>query len=240
MKLGDFTTLTFDCYGTLIDWETGICDALVPWLQRHGPGLSRNDVLALFGREEAAQQRETPEMPYPQVLARVMRRMADALQLPVDADEAERFGASVEHWPAFPDTVDALAYLKQHYRLVILSNVDRASFSHSNVRLGVEFDTVYTAQDIGSYKPDPRNFAYLLEHLEALGVSKDQILHTAQSLTHDHVPAEDAGLATCWIDRRHDKPGFGATKPPPRQPRIDVRFTSMGAMAEAHRREAAG
>ncbi len=237
MNISDYTTLTFDCYGTLIDWETGIHQALVPWLERNGANLTRDEALELFGREEAAQERETPDMIYSQLLALVIRRMGSELELPVSDAEADLFGASVEHWPAFPDSADALAYLKQHYKLVVLSNVDRASFAHSNARLGVEFDAVYTAEDVGSYKPDPRNFTYLLEHLGKLGVAKDQILHTAQSLTHDHVPAEDAGLATCWIDRRHDKPGFGATKPPPREPRIDVRFTSMGAMAEAHRAE---
>jgi 2-haloalkanoic acid dehalogenase type II len=237
MNISNYTTLTFDCYGTLIDWESGIYEALAPWLERNGAALSRDEALELFGREEAAQQRDTPDMIYSQLLALVIRRMGDQLDLPVGDDEADRFSASVEHWPAFPDSADALAYLKQHYKLVILSNVDHASFAHSNAKLGVEFDAVYTAQDVGSYKPDPRNFGYLLEHLADLGISRGEVLHTAQSLTHDHVPAEDAGLATCWIDRRHDKPGFGATKPPPRQPRIDARFTSMGAMADAHREE---
>ena len=237
MKVTDYTTLTFDCYGTLIDWETGIHDALGPWLARNRASLSRDDVLELFGREEAAQQRETPDMIYSELLAAVIRRMGGELGYDVDDEEAARFGASVEYWPVFPDSGEALAYLKQHNRLVILSNVDRTSFAHSNTKLGVAFDAVYTAQDVGSYKPDARNFAYLVDHLAELGVARDEILHTAQSLTHDHVPAEDAGLATCWIDRRHDKPGFGATKPPPREPRIDLRFTSMAEMADAHRKE---
>lgn len=240
MKIGDYSTLTFDCYGTLIDWETGIYEELFPWLERHGAGLSRDEVLELYAREEADQERETPDMVYSQLLAVVMRRVAGELDLPVSDTEAEMFGASVEHWPAFPDSAEALAYLKQHYKLVILSNVDRASFAYSNAKLGVEFDAVYTAEDVGSYKPDPRNFTYLLDHLAERGIAREEILHTAQSLTHDHVPAEDAGLTTCWIDRRHGAPGFGATKPPPRQPRIDVKFTSMAAMAAAHRAETAG
>lgn len=239
MKTSDYGTLTFDCYGTLIDWESGIYNGLTPWLQRSGVTLSRDEVLELYAREEAAQEAETPDMVYSQLLSEVMRRVAGELGQPVDDAELQLFGASVEHWPAFPDSAAALTYLKQHYKLVILSNVDRASFAHSNVKLGVAFDAVYTAEDIGSYKPDPRNFTFMLEHLGELGIAKGEILHTAQSLTHDHVPAEDAGLATCWIDRRHDKQGFGATKPPPREPRIDFRFTSMGAMADAHRAESA-
>lgn len=240
MNLTDYSTLTFDCYGTLIDWETGIHEALTPWLTHHGAQISRDGVLECFGRHEAAQEHDTPDMVYSELLAHTLHRIGGELDLPVTGDEAATFGASVEHWPAFADSREALAYLKQHYKLVILSNVDRASFAHSNARLGVEFDAIYTAQDVGSYKPDPRNFTYLIDHLAGQGISRDDILHTAQSLTHDHVPAEDAGLATCWIDRRHDRPGFGATKPPPRQPRIDVRFTSMAEMAGAHRRETAG
>ena len=117
---------------------------------------------------------------------------------------------------------------------MILSNVDRASFQGSNAKLGVTFDAVYTAQDIGSYKPDPRNFTYMLARLGEKGVAPNRILHTAQSLFHDHVPASAAGLATAWIDRRHEAQGWGATPPPPREARIDFRFTSMAAMVQAH------
>ncbi|MBS0562102.1 MAG: HAD hydrolase-like protein, partial [Proteobacteria bacterium] len=160
----------------------------------------------------------------------------------VDATEEEhrRFGASVPDWPAFPDSAEALAYLKRHYKLVILSNVDRVSFAGSNKRLGVEFDAIYTAQDIGSYKPDPRNFQYMLDKLAGQGIGKADILHTAQSLFHDHVPAKRFGLAGAWIDRRADQGGgWGATAKPAEDARYDFRFTSLAEMAEAHRREAA-
>jgi 2-haloacid dehalogenase len=99
----------------------------------------------------------------------------------------------------------------------------------------VEFDAIYTAQDVGSYKPDPANFAYMLEHIGALGIQKSDILHTAQSLFHDHVQAKKAGLATCWIDRRMDKGGLGATAAPPEQVEVDFHYPSMAALAEAHR-----
>ena len=158
----------------------------------------------------------------------------------VSDEEAEVFGGSVKDWPAFPDSAEALAYLKQHYKLVILSNVDRASFAHSNAKLGVEFDAVYTARISAPTSPIRAISPICSTIWQKSAWSKDDILHTAQSLTHDHVPAEDVGLTTCWIDRRHDQPGFGATKQPPRQPRIDVRFTSLGEMAEAHRAELAG
>jgi FMN phosphatase YigB (HAD superfamily) len=119
--------------------------------------------------------------------------------------------------------------------LVILSNVDRASFTASNQRLGVAFDAIHTAQDIGSYKPDQRNFAYLVERLAEQGVAKGQVLHVAQSLFHDHVPANAIGLASAWIDRRHALGGWGATAPVEGGVRYDFRFTSLGALAEAHR-----
>ena len=170
----------------------------------------------------------------------VHARIAKEWGVPANEADAARFGASVPDWPAFPDSAEALAYLKQHFKLGILSNVDRESFKGSNRRLGVTFDWIMTAEDIGSYKPSPRNFEFMIETLGKDGVEKGRILHTAESLFHDHVPANRFGLASCWIFRRHDKEGFGATSRPAEMPRIDFRFTSLGAMAEAHRREMAG
>ena len=160
-----------------------------------------------------------------------------AIEWDVAADPAEdaAFGRSIADWPAFPDTVEALRYLKQHFRLVILSNVDRSSFAATNDRLGVAFDAIYTAQDIGSYKPDRRNFLYLVDRVTEQGIPKDRMLHVAQSLFHDHVPAQALGIASAWIDRRHDASGWGATAPVPPDVRYDFRFTSLGALADAHR-----
>jgi len=157
----------------------------------------------------------------------------------VDEDEVEaaKFGASVGDWPAFPDTVEALSYLKQHFKLVILSNVDRMSFAGTNRRLGVEFDYIFTAQDIGSYKPDLRNFEYLLTKLGENGIDKSKLLQVAQSLFHDHVPANRMGIPSAWIDRRHGKAGGGATVLPDPMPHLDFRFTSLGELADAHRAE---
>ncbi len=235
MKLTDFKILTFDCYGTLIDWETGIFNALKPLLAKLPKPLARDAALENFARHESAQEVETPAMIYSALLSAVHRRLAREWNIAASDGEHDAFGRSVGEWPAFPDSSEALAYLKRHYKLVILSNVDRASFARSNARLGVTFDAIYTAQDIGTYKPDARNFAFMIEKLAALGHPKRDILHTAQSLFHDHAPATAAGLATAWIDRRHDQQGFGATMAPPGAPRIDFRFTSLGAMATAHR-----
>jgi 2-haloacid dehalogenase len=237
MKLSDFKVLTFDCYGTLIDWESGIIAALRPLLARAKPALPPGAVLQAFARHESSQETATPSMLYSELLSVVHRRLAEEWGAQPDAAEDARFGASVSDWPAFSDSASALAYLKRHYRLVILSNVDRASFAGSNRRLGVEFDAIFTAQDIGSYKPDPANFQYMLARLAEQGIAPGEILHTAQSLFHDHVPAKRAGLATAWIDRRHERSGWGATMPPPTDATFDFRFESLAAMVAAHQAE---
>jgi len=240
MKLSDFSTLTFDCYGTLIDWESGIHTALLPLIAKSGNGFSRDAALEAYARQESAQEHETPSMIYSDLLAHVHARLAKEWGVAADPAADKAFGASVPDWPAFPDSAAALAYLKQHYKLVILSNVDRTSFAGSNKRLGVEFDAIYTAQDIGSYKPDLRNFHHMLEKLGERGIAKDKILHTAQSLFHDHGPAKLVGLTSCWIDRRHAAAGWGATMPPPANATYEWRFTSLQAMADAHKAEAGG
>ena len=238
MKLSDFKVLTFDCYGTLIDWESGIWAALQPLLQANDHKLSREAALAEFGSIEATQEHETPGLIYRELLARVHAKLGTAWGIATTAALDRAFGQSVPEWPAFPDTADALQYLKRHYKLVILSNVDRASFAGSNKRLGVTFDAICTAEDIGSYKPDRRNFEYLLAEVGKLGLGKSDILHTAQSLHHDHVPAEAIGIARCWINRRGDTgTGSGATKAVVRTPKVDFQFPTLGAMAAAHRAE---
>jgi 2-haloacid dehalogenase len=236
MKLTDFKALTFDCYGTLIDWETGIWNALQPLLCQVGLDIERENALAAFGLYEMAQQEQTPSLRYCDLLSVVHARLAKAWGADIHAEMNDRFGASVPDWPAFADSGESLAYLKRHYKLIILSNVDRKSFAASHEKLGVSFDAIYTAEDIGSYKPDPRNFAYLLEHLQAdFGIGRNEILHTAQSLIHDHVPAEKACLARAWIDRRFGKPGGGATVLPETMPKVDFHFKSMAELAAAHR-----
>ncbi|MEM7022089.1 MAG: haloacid dehalogenase type II [Pseudomonadota bacterium] len=237
MQISEFSALTFDCYGTLIDWESGIHTALAPWLARGGVDLGRDQVLEAFAEVESAQQAATPSMRYSDLLAHVHHGLADRFGLARDEVAAATFGASVKDWPAFPDSGPALAYLGQHYKLVILSNVDNASFVHSNAKLGVTFDAIYTAEDIGSYKPDPRNFEYLLAHMAEGGIAKGEILHTAESLFHDHTPAKRIGLASCWIHRRAGKIGHGATRVPDIEVRPDFRFESMAEMVETHRAE---
>ena len=237
MRLIDFKVLTFDCYGTLIDWDTGICRALRPWLQGEGVSSSDDEILEAFARFESAQQAKTPDMRYSELLASVHSDLAIHWGIKPTPEEADRFGKSIPDWPAFSDTAPSLQYLKRRHQLVILSNVDRESFEGSNRRLGVEFDAIYTAEDIGSYKPDPRNFQYMLDRLAEIGIAKSDILHTAQSLFHDIVPAAAFFIATLWIDRRQGKPGRGATPPPLSEVRPEFRFPSLADFAKAHQEE---
>lgn len=237
MKLSQFRALTFDVYGTLIDWESGIINGLEPLTDRLGDELARDEILEAHARQESAHQRWTPAKPYRDILSVVYRRLAEEWSIPVTWDECIEYGRSVQYWPVFPDSAEALKYLKQHYRLFVLSNVDNESFAHSNEKLGVEFDGIFSAQDIGSYKPDDRNFEYMIEQLESIGIEKTAILHTAESMFHDHAPANRAGLASCHIYRRAGQEGFGATMRPDEMPRYDFRFTSMAVFAEAHAAE---
>lgn len=239
MKLSDFKVLTFDVYGTLIDWESGMVGALRPLTDKVSKPLSRDDILEAHAFHESTVQRWTPAKSYSDLLAVVYRRLAEEWEVAVTWEDCQAYGLSVRQWPAFPDSREALAYLGQYYKLVVLTNTDSLSFSGSNARLGVTFDGVYTAGDIGSYKPDDRNFEYMLETLARRGIEKSQILHTAESMFHDHAPANRHGLANCWIYRRHDKDGFGATMNPGDMPSYDFRFDSMKAMVDAHKAEVA-
>ncbi|TDC93306.1 haloacid dehalogenase type II [Nonomuraea deserti] len=233
MNFNDFDALSFDCYGTLIDWEAGIATVLRPWAEAHGLRMTGEQLLTAYSTHEAQAEVDHPGDLYPRILARAMRGLGAQLGVPVSDDEAESLAVSVPDWPAFPDSKEALERLSRRYRLIILSNVDRASFAGSNKRLGTTFTSILTAEDIGSYKPDPRNFEALAREAERLGVGEGKLLHVAQSLFHDHVPAKAAGLPTVWINRRHDNAGWGATPEPPAGVTPDWTFTSMRAFADA-------
>ena len=233
--LTDYKALTFDCYGTMIDWESGIWDAMQPLLLAN----KRNDITRQIGLQtfaviETEQERATPDMLYPELLTKVHAALATHFDLQTTAELDRDFGASVPFWPAFPDSADALRELKKHFKLVILSNVNRDGFAASNRRLGVEFDAIYTAQDVGSYKPNPANFTYMLDRLKSEhGIEAGDILHTAQSMHHDHVPASQFNLARAWIDRQNlqGSDNWGATAKVENLPEVDFRFNTLAEMA---------
>jgi 2-haloacid dehalogenase len=237
MRLTDYKALSFDCYGTLIDWESGMIEALKGLTSKVKRPLARDEILKAHARHESAQQLQTPTKRYCELLPIVYKRLGEEWGVVVSTDACESYGLSVRDWPAFVDSPGALQYLKKYYKLIILSNVDNRTFSFSNRKLQIDFDAIYTAEDIGAYKPADRNFDYMLQHVGALGLAKSEILHTAESLFHDHVPANKHGLASCWIYRRHEQEGFGATMDPGKAPKIDFRFNSMAGLVKAHQEE---
>ena len=238
MKLSDFKMLTFDTYGTLIDWESGIYNALEPLLDKLPLKLNRDEVLELFAEYELQQQTSNPTGIYSSVLAEVSRSIASKWQIKISDEESLAFGRSVKHWPEFEDSAASLKYLRQHYLMATVTNCDRISYMGSNSRLEIEWDAIYTAQDIGCYKPNLRNFEYMFERARRdLGVLPHEILHVAQSLTHDMVPATSMGMTKVWINRRHDAEGHGATAPPEGEFTIEWEFNSMADFVEAHQQE---
>jgi putative hydrolase of the HAD superfamily len=233
VRLVEFDALSFDCYGTLIDWEAGIAAVLNPWAKARGLRLDDEQLLTAYAFHEAAAEDQYPTEGYRRILARSMRGLGDEFGVEGrDADTAA-LANSVPDWPPFADSHDALVSLGRHFQLMILSNVDRASFAASNVRLGVPFAAVLTAEDIGGYKPSVVNFEKLILEARRLGVGEGKLLHVAQSLFHDHVPAKRVGLPTVWINRRHNRPGWGATPPPVTPVSPDWEFPSMAAFAAA-------
>ena len=229
LAYGAFDALTFDCYGTLIDWETGILAALRSVV----PATADEDselLLDQYANAEVALE-AGPYRRYREIAGDALATVARAHGAePAPADVA-RLGGSVVDWPAFPDSHDALVRLKTRFRLGVLTNCDDDLFAASRARLNVDFDWIVTAQQVGSYKPDERNFAALVARLDADGVRQERILHVAQSLFHDHAPAQRLGFRSVWINRRNDRPGGGAT--PPADARPDATFPSMAAFAGA-------
>jgi 2-haloacid dehalogenase len=224
--LARFEVLTFDCYGTLIDWETGILQALRA-IRPHGWGASDETLLERFAAHEAAAE-SGDYISYREVLRRTLRGIAGDIGADVSPSDADRFAESVADWPPFEDSPGALRRLASKYRLGVLTNCDEDLFEASRRRLGVRFDWVITAERVRSYKPRTKHFEVALAQIP---IEPSGILHVAQSLYHDHVPARAMGLATAWIDRRIGRPGTGAT--PTAEARPDLVFGSLAAFADA-------
>jgi 2-haloacid dehalogenase len=221
-----FDALTFDCYGTLIDWETGILEGLRPVLEAHGVECGDDRLLEMYAGHEAELE-AGPYLSYREVLAESLRRVGSELGFTPSQEELAAFSGSVSAWPAFEDSAAALERLKSSFRLGVITNCDDDLFAASNERLGVEFDWIVTAQQAQSYKPGLRGFELAFERID---VPRERILHVAQSLFHDHVPAKQVGMTTVWIDRRQGREGFGATPPAEAQP--DLTLADMRSFAE--------
>ncbi len=227
IEFGSFEAITFDCYGTLIDWEAGLSAAFRPILTAHDVSADDETVLAIYARHEAAAE-SGPYLSYRDVLGAGLRGVGQELGFEPAHHEVRRFAGSVVDWPAFPDSGAALERLQQRFRLGVITNCDDDLFAASNRRLGDVFDWVITAEQAGAYKPNESNF---LVAFERIGLPRERILHVAQSLFHDHVPAKRLGLTTVWIDRRGERSGSGAT--PPAEATPDARYPDMASFSAA-------
>jgi 2-haloacid dehalogenase len=224
LDFDDFDVLTFDCYGTLIDWESGILGALQPILRAHGVDVADESALEAFARHEAELE-AGPYQAYRDVLGGVLTAMLEHFGATPSPDELAAFGGSVADWPAFPDSPAALARLHERFKLGVITNCDDDLFAASERRLGLTVDWVVTAQQAKRYKPNPRGFELMFERV---GLPPARILHVAQSLFHDHVPAKRLGLST-WVDRRAGRAGSGAT--PPAEASPDLTVPDMATLA---------
>jgi 2-haloacid dehalogenase len=228
IRFDDFDALTFDCYGTLIDWERGILSGVRPVLAAHGADVPRDtEVLEAYARYESGLESGS-YMRYRDVVAGALCGIcAEHGVEPTDA-EAAAFGNSVGDWPPFPDSAAALARLSERFRLGVITNCDGDLFARTREKLGADFDWIVTAEQAQSYKPSLHNFELAFETID---VPRERILHVAQSLHHDHVPAKHLGMTTVWIDRRGDAEGSGATPPASATP--DMTFPDMQSFAGA-------
>jgi 2-haloacid dehalogenase len=208
MEFSRITTISFDCYGTLIDWESGILPVLRAVLASHGQSLSDAAILELYGEFEAEAE-SGPYQNYRNVLQAVVRAFADRFRFQASSADIQSLDESVRAWPPFPDTVAALGELRKRYKLVVISNIDDDLFAETRKRLGVEFNAVITAEQARSYKPSLNNFQMALK---TLAISPDRLLHAAQSVYHDVVPARSLGISTVWVNRPSARPGIGAVR----------------------------
>ena len=226
LDFGRFEWVSFDCYGTLVDWETGISDAVAGVLASHGVDKSRGEILALFADVEPRVQTSGGDVfrEYQGVLRGVMEMIGAETGVGLSESELGRLSDTLPDWPVFPDVLDALRALKARYKLAIISNVDDGLFARTAEGLGVDFDAVVTSQQARSYKPDPRNFNLALERM---GVGKERWLHVGESLYHDIGPANQLGIASVWVNRADRGGGTRHTDAVP-----DLVVPDLAALAE--------
>lgn len=232
----DFSTyrvLSFDCYGTLIDWERGITELVHPWLTELDPHLPPNLLLTSFALMQARFQQIRPALLYADVMRRTWGSIEGTFGWSTDPEHANDFADSVGTWPPFSDTVASLRYFEHSYRLGILSNVDNFSLGKTLKLLQVPFALTVTAEDAETYKPSLGLFNKAIEMLDDLGVSRNEILHIAQSKHHDINPGRELGLTTVWVNRRQGQPGSGATLATEAEPHLTV--NSLAELVALHK-----
>ncbi len=233
INLKKFKSLTFDVYGTLIDWEPSILAFLEAWASRNGVKASHEELLKAFDDARAHYQQLKPAMLYPEVLKSCYSYICDRWRIQPDRKEQEKFSLTVGDWEPFPDVPESLRYLKQFFKLGALSNIDNHSLSLSMKKMGVEFDVIATAERVGSYKPGLPHFVAGLTDLAGMGILPHENLHIGQSLRADIRPGNLLGLTTAWINRGERTlglVGLGAELAAP-----DLRYSKLADLVEAHK-----
>jgi 2-haloacid dehalogenase len=219
---GRYEVVSFDCYGTLIDWESGIISGLRPVLANHQIDVTDDEILDLHAQTEHRLQSSSTKgnyIKYREVLRKEVLEAGKRWGFEPEPPEVDALADSLRGWEPFPDTVEALWALKRRYRLAIISNVDDGLFALTACHLEVEFDWIITAEQAGTYKPSTNNFEVAIGRM---GVGRERVLHAAESLFHDVLPAKEMGLSTVWVHRRTGKEGFGATPPADAEPDLEV------------------
>jgi putative hydrolase of the HAD superfamily len=233
MSLGNFKVLTFDLMGTLIDYEGGILGYVRPIALRAGLHLTDTAILEACAKAEEDQNKSAPDRPYTRALPIIYSDMATALGLPHAVSDADGFGLSLPDWRPFPDSLEALKRLRKRFRLVAMTNADNWAYNIMSRTLAEPFHDKVTAEDVGTNKPDPQNWAYCLGRQSVHGYSRQDFLHVAQSQYHDIGAAKRLGYATCWIERRKGKEGFGGTPVPEAKTVPNYHFATLGKLADA-------
>jgi 2-haloalkanoic acid dehalogenase type II len=233
LELNKFKALTFDVYGTLIDWEPSIIAMFQSVADQYGVTLSQEQLLLEFDGARAQLQRVRPALLYPEVLRRAYEEFCNRYRIPPNDAEREVFANAVMLWPAFPDAKEALAYLHGHFKIGLLSNIDDTSLSFSSRKLSLTADVIATAESVAAYKPDFDHFLMAFERFARLGIAKDQILHVGQSLRADVIPANALGIKVAWIRRPGRSLGSRASDALGARP--DITFDTLEQLAELHR-----
>jgi len=220
LDFNQFEVVSFDCYGTLIDWESGILPVLRQLLLSRQIDLSENQILELFAEfESELEKNQNDYIKYRQILQQIVQKLGQRFNFEPTGTELNSWADSVKNWQPFPDTVAALQALKQKYKLAVISNIDDDLFAGTAKHLQVELDWVITAEQVRSYKPSTRNFEIAIDRMD---IAPEKLLHVAQSLYHDIVPAASMGISTVWVNRRQGKAGLGATLPASARPDLEV------------------
>lgn len=233
LRMSDFDAVTFDVYGTLIDWEPSIVEFLANWAAKYGVTATGDELIMSFDRARATIQKERPAHLYPEVLRRCFDRISGEFGVAIDPDLREAFSATPHQWPAYSDVTAGLKQLQARARIGALSNIDNASLASSCAKMSVTFYLVVTAELVGAYKPGPEHFDTALADLAVMGITRSRVLHVGQSLRADITPANKLGMTCVWINRPERLLGLSGEGAAEARP--DLTVSSLAEMLESLR-----